>query len=95
MVITQSTIQSLDGIYCWSLGLEAGGNMQSLLLCHYKRQVRTLLAVVPEKSQEEAKILQIHNQLPWTHPTKGPEGGNMNETILGILIKWQVKYLKI
>lgn len=28
MVITQSTIQPLDGIYCWSLGLDAGGNVQ-------------------------------------------------------------------
>lgn len=88
MVITQSTIQSLDGIYCWSLDLDAGGNMQFLLLCCYIRQVRTLLRAVTEKSQEEAKIpLQIHSQLPWPHPAKNPEEGNMNEIIWGILIE--------
>ena len=87
-VIMWSTIQSLGGIYYWSLGLDAGGNMQLLWLCWYIRQVRTLIKAVAEKSQDKAKILlQIHNQLPWLHSAKNPEDGNMNEIICGILVE--------
>jgi hypothetical protein len=89
MVIISSTIQSLDGIFHWSLGLGAGGNMQFLLLCWYKRQVRSLLTAVTEKSPDKIKIplQKIYNQLPWTHTAKTPEEGNMNEIIWGILIQ--------